>query len=144
VKPILLDTGVIVAMLDRSERHHQACCEKLSGLTGVLTTTEPVIAEACYLLRGLPGAAETVLSNVEEGIFQIPLRLADAAGPIKRLMRKYRDVPIDLADACLIHLAAVLETDQILTLDRDFLVYRWGRRKTFRLLIDVIGASAAK
>lgn len=135
MKPVLLDTGVIVALLDRKERFHVPCAQATARLTSPFVTCEPVITESCYLLRRVPGAAEAVIANVAAGIFQIPLRLPDAAHEIQRLLSKYRDHRMDLADACLVHLAAVLATAEILTLDRHFQFYRWGRNKTFHLLI---------
>ena len=132
-----LDTGVIVALLDRSERYHARCVQALENLEQPLATCEAVIAESCYLLRIIPGAAETVLANVEQGIFQIPMQLNQAAAPIRAILRKYRDVPADLADACLIHLADELDTGEILTLDSDFARYRWRRNRAFQLLIPL-------
>jgi len=137
VKRALLDTGVIVALLDRSERYHARCAQALESLEQPLATCEAVIAESCYLLRTIPGAAETVLANVEQGIFQIPMQLNQAAAPIRAILRKYRDVPADLADACLIHMADELETGEILTLDSDFARYRWRRNRAFQLLIPL-------
>ena len=137
MKRVLLDTGVIVALLDRSERYHARCVQALESLEQPLATCEAVIAESCYLLRTIPGAAETVLANVEQGIFQIPMQLNQAAAPIRAILRKYRDVPADLADACLIHMADELETGEILTLDSDFARYRWRRNRVFQLLIPL-------
>jgi predicted nucleic acid-binding protein len=134
VKPVLLDTGVIVALLDRSERLHEACAEAVRELEAPLITCEAVIAESCYLLRKLAGAAEAVIDNVAAGIFQIPFQLSQEASGVKQILRKYRDRQIDLADACLIRLADEFGTADILTLDRDFAVYRWGRNRTFRML----------
>lgn len=124
MKPVLLDTGVIVALLDRSERRHSDCVKALSQAAAPLLTCEPVIAEACYLTRNLRGAPTAILENVATGAFQIPLQLSSCAGPIQRLMKKYRDQEVDLADAFLIHLASELRTGEILTLDNDFLFYR--------------------
>jgi uncharacterized protein len=135
LRAILLDTGVIVALLDRTERRHADCAEAIEEAAAPLVTCEPVIAESCYLLRGLAGAADAILENVRTGAFQIPLRLTQMAAPIQRLFRKYRDRQMDLADACLVHLAEELETGDILTLDRDFEVYRWGTNKPFHLLL---------
>jgi predicted nucleic acid-binding protein len=134
VKPVLLDTGVIVALLDRSERLHEACAEAVQEIEAPLITCEAVIAESCYLLRKLAGASEAVIDNVAAGIFQIPFQLSHEAADVKQVLRKYRDRPIDLADACLIRLADEFGTADILTLDRDFAVYRWGRNKAFRML----------
>ena len=100
-------------------------------------TCEAVIAESCYLLRQLSGAAEAVLENVARGVFLIPFQLWRAATPVRSIMRKYSDQPADFADACLIHLADELNTGEILTLDRDFAHYSWRRTRRFDLLIDL-------
>jgi predicted nucleic acid-binding protein len=134
LKPVLLDTGVIVALLDRSERHHAGCVEALDAVQGLLVTCEPVIAETCYLTRSLPGASEAILQNVADGTFQIPIQLPHCAGAVRRILKKYRDQDIDLADACLIHLASELRTGHILTLDNDFKFYRWGANRAFSLI----------
>lgn len=135
MKPVLMDTGVIVALLDRSETRHACCVSVLEGLERPLVTCEAVIAESCYLLRGLRGAAETILENVERGVFQIPFQLSRSAASVRSIMRKYRDLPTDFADACLIHLADELNTGDILTLDRDFESYRWRRNRCFNFLV---------
>jgi predicted nucleic acid-binding protein len=135
VKPVLLDTGVIVALLDRSEKFHQACAEAVGELEAPLITCEAVIAESCYLLRNLPGAPEAVIKNVAAGIFQVPFQLSREAVGLKLVLREYRDRQIDLADACLIRLADEFETADILTLDKDFAVYRWSKNKSFRIML---------
>jgi predicted nucleic acid-binding protein len=137
VKPALLDTGVIVALLDRSEKFHQACDEAVRAVDVPLVTCEAVIAESCYLLRNLPGASEAILENVAAGIFQIPFQISREAAGLKQVLRKYRDLKIDLADACLIRLANEFETADILTLDKDFEIYRWGKNKPFRILPEL-------
>jgi uncharacterized protein len=135
MKPTLLDTGVIVGLLDRSEDHHARCVSALEELEGPLVTCEAVIAESCYLLRELPRAVDAVLDNVERGIFQIPIQLSRSANLVRKLMHKYCDRPMDLADACLVQLADELNTGDILTLDRDFESYRWRRTRPFRLRV---------
>jgi predicted nucleic acid-binding protein len=137
MSPVLLDTGVIVALLDRSERYHERCAEVVTELAAPLVTCEAVIAEACYLLRSLPGAARAVLQNVSASIFAVPFSLRDTASEVDKLTHKYRNVPMDLADACLVQLAAELGTGRILTLDADFAVYRWRGRRPFELLIPL-------
>ena len=83
----------------------------------------------------MKGAPEAVIENVERGLFAIPFRVDAAAGPLRRLMRKYADLPIDFADACLVHLATQLGTGRILTLDSGFAIYRWGRNGLFENVI---------
>ncbi|MEX2262206.1 MAG: PIN domain-containing protein [Bryobacteraceae bacterium] len=137
MKPVLLDTGVVVALLDRSEKFHDRCVAAVADLEAPLATCEAVIAESCYLLHNLPGAAEAILENVAKGIFQVPFQISRSAAAVQRLIRKYRDVPIDFADACLIHIADELSTGEILTLDSDFYIYRWGRNKPFQPLLSL-------
>ena len=134
MKPILLDTSVIVALLDRSERFHDACAQAVRELEAPLITCEAVIAESCYLLRNLAGAPETVIENITAGIFHIPFQLSRDTSGINKVLRKYRDRKVDLADACLVRLADQFATGDILTLDSDFEIYRWARNKPFNLL----------
>ena len=137
MKATLLDTGVTVALLDQDEQHHLQCVEVISDIIGPLVTCEAAVAEACYLLRRTLGAPEAVIRNIANGVFQIPVRLVDRAAPVETLLKKYRDVPMDLADACLVDLADQMDSGQILTLDRDFELYRWRSRRKFELLVDL-------
>ena len=137
----LLDTGVIVALLDRDERRHLQCVEVVSDIVGPLATCEAVIAESCYLLRRTHGAPEAVIRNVANGVFQTPVRLVDQTASIEKLLKKYRNVPMDLADACLVDLADQIDTGQLLTLDSDFEIYRWRSRRKFQLLVDLAMAN---
>jgi uncharacterized protein len=107
----------------------------VAALEAPLVTCEAVIAESCYLLRGIPGASAAVVANVDRGIFQIPYRLTGNASGVVKLMRKYADRPMDFADACLVDMASDYQTGRILTLDADFRVYRWGRNRPFEFLL---------
>lgn len=134
--PVLIDTGVIVALLDRSERNHLRCVKAIEDVAAPLVTCEAVVAEACYLLRAVHGASDAVLDNVEAGVFEIPFRLVGACSSVRGLMKRYARLPMDFADACLVHLADELGTGRILTLDSDFRVYRWRKRHAFDLVLD--------
>lgn len=134
MKPVLLDTGVIVALLDRSESQHEACAKIIRTIESPLITCEAVLTESCYLLRKLPGAAAAVMENLNAGIFQIPFQLSTETEGVKQRLRKYQEREIDLADACLIRMADQFGTGDILTLDRDFEIYRWGKNKAFRIM----------
>ena len=72
-------------------------------------------------------------ANVTAGIFQIPFQLSRASTGVKSILRKYLDRRIDLADASLIRMAEEFGTGDILTLDKDFAIYRWGKNKLFRI-----------
>lgn len=137
MKPVLLDTSGIVALMDRSERYHHACVEVVTGSSRPLVTCEAVIAEACHLLRRMRGASGTLLKNIQTGIIRIPWSLTGRDARVAELMHQYAKVPMDFADACLVCMAEDLEVADILTLDSDFEVYRWSARKTFNILVDL-------
>jgi len=124
-------------MVDRSERYHDVSRELVEAAKNPLVTCEAVVVESCYLLRSVTGASEKILANVAAGIFQIPMQLSLAAESVQKILAKYRDRKIDLADACLIHLANEYGTGDIFTLDNDFRIYRWGRNQSFQMLIPL-------
>lgn len=134
--PVLLDTGPIVALLDRSEQHHGECATVVAEIESPLLTCEAVLAEACYLLRNIKNAADTVLENVENATFLVPYRVAGKTSALRRLLKKYADVPMDFADACLVDMAEEYQAGRILTLDRDFHIYRWGKNHPFDFVLE--------
>jgi predicted nucleic acid-binding protein len=107
-------------------------------VTQPLATCEAVITESCFLLDRVPGATEAILANVASRAFQIRFSLKDSIQSVQALMYKYRDMPMSLADACLIQMADELGTGNILTLDSDFEHYRWRKIKRFNLLIPLV------
>lgn len=135
MKPVLIDTSVIVALLDRSEAKHKHCVSVMNDLHNPLVTCEAVIAESCYLLRKCSRAGEVILANISQGVFLIPFRLVDRVPQVSTLLKRYSSVPMALADGCLVDMANQLTTGEILTLDRDFEVYRWQKNKRFEILI---------
>jgi uncharacterized protein len=137
MRPVLLDTSVIVAWLNRRDQHHQRCVAALSGLRQPMATCEAVIAESCYMVQSIPAAIDRILANVADGVFQIPFQLPGSTAEVAGILRKYRDTPADFADACLMQMADELDTGDILTLDGDFKHYRWRRNRRFRLLIPL-------
>jgi predicted nucleic acid-binding protein len=133
---ILTDAGPLVAILDRGERHHQACVDCLAELTGPMLTTWPAFTEAMYLLGEAGGwvAQAALWSLQDKGDLLIVEQNAEDRGRMQALMEKYRDRPMDLADASLVALAESRRLRDIFTLDHsDFRVYRLHRRQTLRL-----------
>ena len=137
MRPVLLDTSVIVASLNRRDSNHARCAAALLGLRSPIATCEAVIVESCYLLQAIPSAVNDVMANIAIGTLQIPIQLSASAQEVQKILHKYRDTPADFADACLIAMADQLDTGEILTLDSDFAHYRWRRTRTFRLLIPL-------
>lgn len=132
---VLLDTGPLVALVNRSDDRHETAKMLMAACAPPLRTCEPVLAEACYLLsRDNPAAAAAVMALGRAGAFEVALSLREQWAAIERLLRKYEDVPASLADACLIRCAEHHHEPRILTFDTDFRVYRWARNKAFHIL----------
>jgi predicted nucleic acid-binding protein len=132
-----LDAGPIVALLNRADQYHETCAKFFTTNSCEFITCEPAITEACFILRSKPKAVEDVLRNIKGGQFEIAYSLSARAKELARLVSKYADRPMSLADACLVDLAEINQTGQIVTLDADFEVYRWGRNRPFELLLKV-------
>jgi len=132
-----VDTGFLVSVYDRREPPHKVCLRLHEELANPLATCEPVIAEALYLLKLLPAAQRNILASIDQGILEVPFRLADSAEKVRAIMEKYCDTPASFADACLIQMADELGTGDILTLDSDFRHYRWRKTRHFNLLIPI-------
>jgi len=140
---ILVDAGPLVALIDRGEADHERCVEALAGLTAPMVTTWPALTEAMYLVGGAGGwrAQEALWKLLERG----DLELAPLDDPLRKrtraLMAKYRDTPMDLADASLVAVAEALDVTRIFTLDRDFHVYRWKGRRRFAVVPGVVDST---
>lgn len=126
---VILDTGPLVAFLDAGEAAHDWTVVQFQQVAGPLLTCEPVLAEAMYLLRPMRPAQEKMLEWVEHGVLVCPFVLSDEVARVKALWQKYSDVPMSLADACLVCLAETYDDHCVCTLDTDFTIYRkHGRR----------------
>ena len=137
MKPILVDTSFLIAIYNRSDRHHARCMRALAAVAAPLVTCEAVIAESFHMLRFARGAAESILGSIERGEIEIQFKLTDSSANVRTILKKYDDLEADLAEACLVAMADDLDTGDILTLDSDFKHYRWRRNRAFRLLIPL-------
>jgi predicted nucleic acid-binding protein len=125
----LLDTGPLVAFLDRRDRYHRWAMEQWDRIDPPLVTCEAVLSEACFLLRDLPGGAPAVLDLLVRGVLRVGFTVQGEAAAIRRLMGRYATVPMSLADACLVRMVEQHPGSRVLTLDHDFRLYRsHGRR----------------
>jgi predicted nucleic acid-binding protein len=120
----IVDTGPLVAFLDRSERHHRWVVERIEELDGPLLLCEPVLTEAMYLLMRYPGAQDALMGLLQNGALLITFRVDEHIGLLRKLQRKYSDTPMSLADACIVRMAELYDRHFVLTLDSDFAVYR--------------------
>jgi predicted nucleic acid-binding protein len=136
---LLLDTGALVSLLDRSQTHHRRCAEFFAGWRGVVVSTEAVLTEATHLLGRAPSGRELCLEFfLAGGATLVPSSLATLRR-CRELLEKYADLPMDYADATLVMLAEELGTDLVFTTDRrDFEFYRFGRDRPFRLFPPLV------
>ncbi len=137
---IIADTGFWLALANRRDRHHGEATEVLARVQEPLVTTWPVMTETCHLLAVRLGVESEIrfLRAARDGAFTIFSLDERHLARIEVLTKKYRDLPMDLADASLVILAEELGSGRILSTDnRDFRTYRWKRRKPFRNLMSV-------
>ena len=132
---VILDTGPLVALLNRDDRHHQWARDQWAQIASPLLTCEAVLAEACFLVRRFPGGQATVMDLVRRGILDLSFRLLEEIEAISRLLKKYQDVPMSFADACLVRAAERCTEGVVFTLDNDFSVYRKNGRQMIPTLM---------
>jgi uncharacterized protein len=132
---ILLDTGPLVALLSKADANHARARRVFAECVPPFRSCEAVIAEACFLMRKVhaAGPAEVVALG-RRGLFRVAMSIDEHWTNIERLLSKYADRPISLADACLIRCAEIHEEPRILTFDNDFAVYRWAGARKFECL----------
>lgn len=136
---IIADTGFFLALANSRDEHHPAAKRALAELREPLITTWPVLTETCHLMvaRLGPAASETFVASAAQGAFEVFALAGEHLPRVLQLMQKYRDLPMDLADASLVILAEHLGSGRILSTDRrDFHAYRWKSRRPFQNLMD--------
>jgi hypothetical protein len=134
----LVDTGAIVALINRDDRFHPRAAAWFRNFRGRLLTTEAVVTEAAYVLAASPGHQHAALLWVQRarssGVLDV-VGIEDH-GTLVRILAKYADLPCDYADATLVWLAEKTGVLQIATIDQgDFSIYRVRGRRRFRILI---------
>jgi len=131
----LIDTGAILAVLDKSDRWHTPCQEAIRQLRYPLLTTEAVLAELFHMVGDSPSRKETTWQFLRSGTIMLASIQDSELHHIHTLMSQYADRPMDFADATLVYLAIRESVETIVTVDQtDFSVYRIGGKRRFRIL----------
>ncbi|EDY20166.1 conserved hypothetical protein [Chthoniobacter flavus Ellin428] len=131
---VILDTGPLVAYLAGDEQYHSWATKQFDRLEGPIFTCDAVISEAWFLLRHLPRHLRQLRAMLADGAFDLSFHLEDEGRAIAHLMDRYDDIPMSLADACLVRLSELRPRVPLMTLDSGFKVYRRHGRQ----LIPVI------
>lgn len=132
--PAIVDTGPLVAFFDRAERHHRWVAERVGELEAPLLVCEPVLTEAIYLLARYARAQDALFDLLQNGALSVAFRIEEHVGALRKLLQKYRNTPMSLADACVVRMAEIHERHAVLTLDSDFSVYRKHGRVPLALI----------
>ena len=125
---VLVDAGFLVALLSRRDAHHQWAMTQAPECPPPWSTCEVVLSEALHLL-GAPGVHSLGTLLRRRALF-VAFELNENLEPVLRLIEKYRDVPMSLADACLVRMSETLADLVILTTDEGFRIYRRHSRQT--------------
>ncbi len=127
----IADTGLIIALLNRADRHHQWAAEIARTVSEPLLTCEAVLSEAGFQV----GSIQWVLGLVQEGFLKIAFDLPRNFEQIRELADQYADRQPDLADLCLVRMSELYEKLPVFTVDEsDFRVYRRNRREVIPLV----------
>lgn len=135
---VLLDTGPLVTFLAAGVGHHGWVCEQWKRLHPPLLTCEPVLTEAAFLLKREGVDPDPLFELLERGVLRVGLEVEDQLADLRALMRRYRDRPMSLADACLVRLAELHSGGTVFTLDGDFRIYRRHGNKVIPVLMPAI------
>jgi predicted nucleic acid-binding protein len=134
VRRVIVDTGPIVAFLNRRDQYHEWAVSTFAGLQPPLFTCEPVLTEAAHLVRGMAGGREAILDLVTRNAARVDFHMDGELFALRSLLAKYASVPMSLADACLVRMSELTPKAEIVTLDRDFSIYRRSGRMMIRLI----------
>jgi predicted nucleic acid-binding protein len=126
---ILLDTGPLVAFLNRRDKFHKWAMAQWGQIAPPMLTCEAVVSEACFLLAGTSNGSDSVMRLIQRKIISISFRLDENIQPVRKLLAKYCSVPMSLADACLVRMSELDQSSKVFTLDSDFNLYRRDGRR---------------
>lgn len=133
---IIGDTGPLVALIDADDRHHHRCIELLPTLSRPLIVTWPCLTEAMYLLYRAGGypAQDALWRFFESDAARLHLGSDNERIRSRDLMARYREIPMDLADASLVAAAESLNVNHVFTLDSHFFAYQFRDRQPFHVV----------
>jgi uncharacterized protein len=132
---ILVDTGPLVAAIDRRDRWHEWAVKELASIEAPLLTCEAVVSEACFLLQRVYGGRNALLGMLTDGLVKVPFQFSQELMVIKDLLVRYESVPMSLADACLVRMAEQYPSSTVFTLDGDFKIYRINRAQIISVIM---------
>ena len=135
MKPWLVDTGPIVALLKEDDPWHDWATEQARHAPVSVSTCEAVVTEALFLLKRDGRDGGGLFDLLDAGLLRCEFDLRAERNQVRELMLRYRGQPMSFADACLVRMAELTSEASIWTLDRDFHIYRKHGRQTLSLVM---------
>ena len=136
MKKILIDSGPLIALFDSSDKYHEKSVDFIKTNKYPLITTLASITETLHLLDFNRNAQIDFLEWISRGAVEIHNIENNDFKRLKDLTEKYRDLPMDFADSCLVYMAEKFNINTIATIDRDFTIYRIKGKKTFKTILS--------
>lgn len=125
---VIVDTGPLVALLVKQDTHYAWTQEQFASIEAPLLTCEAVITEAMFLMRERTGGRELILQMLQSGLVSLDFQLSKHVDAILARVQRYNNIPMSLADACLVRMSELLPQSRVFTLDSDFHIYRKSTR----------------
>lgn len=135
MRQVLLDTGPLVALIDKRDQYHAWATTTVATLPAPFLTCESVISEACFLLSRVTNGKNAVVGMVKAGHLKISFDLESEIDRVGELLIRYQSVPMSLADACLVRMSELFSESTVLTLDNDFTIYRRNTNQTIPVIM---------
>lgn len=131
---VLLDTGPLVAFLSANDGYHDWAQHRWQDIQPPMLTCEAVIAEAVFLLQREAKLAKVIMDLIERGVLRVEFALGEELRAVAALLQRYANVPMSLADACLVRMSELWADSRVFTLDEGFRFYRHHGRQTILLI----------
>ena len=135
---VLLDTGPLVALLSERETRHPWVKAQFAQWTEPCVTCDPVLTESFHLLAKVRGGTAALRAALREKLIVLDFDLGSELAAVLDLMNCYENVPMSLADACLVRMAEITPVARVFTLDEDFRIYRKNRAQPIEVIAPFI------
>jgi predicted nucleic acid-binding protein len=135
VGKVIVDTGPLVAFLVETDSHHVWAVERFQELPAPFVTCEPVLTETLYLVSRLHNGPRRFFELLGSGLLDIEFALLAECEALRKLIHKYADLPMSLADACVVRMTEQSDGAVVFTTDPDFPAYRKNGRQLIPLIM---------
>ena len=132
---IIIDAGPLAALLHQDDQYHKWVRQQVASLRPPFFTCESVLSETWFLLRGLYSARQGLLKLLRDQMVQVAFDASSEMSGVTALLDRYTNVPMSVADACLVRMSELSDSSTIFTTDSDFYIYRKHGNQRIPLII---------